>query len=135
MKKIICALAVLFAVSLTACDDGDNNKFVSCDMSFVNGCKDGIYLQCEFSATDTEGRLVEYATLDYQNITYVCDKDDNLVIKDYTCDNGQLKDASGKPVDPVCGYIDNIYHCDGSKLVSSAMYCLPRINARIRKLV
>ena len=89
MRKISLALTLIgLATVFCACGDDGNKSY--CDSGFTDGCENGKYVYCEFEGSSSNGKIVTKATVEFNNVEYVCNENNELVPKDYVCENGIL---------------------------------------------
>lgn len=109
MKKISLILSVIgLAACLSACHH-DSDSY--CDAGFADGCQDGEYVYCHYEKKDSRGVVKAEATIEFNNIVYICDGRDVLVPRDYSCTGGVLN-KNGSPV------ADNVFCMNDAKLIS-----------------
>lgn len=123
MKKslygMVCACC-FFMMGAVACDDGGSSKHY-CDMNFVNGCQDGVYVQCE-NIRDGRGEVVEYKHIKRGGLNYFCNTHDELVPEGYTCSQGQLVDSAGMKHRYLCSEA-SVVSCSGDEVTVHGSVC------------
>ena len=109
MRKISLTFT-LMGLAAIFCSCGDDGNKSYCDSGFTDGCENGKYVYCEFEGSSKDGKIVTKATVEFNNVEYVCNDDDELVPKDYVCKNGVLQ-HNGE-------HVDNNAFCDNSGILS-----------------
>lgn len=124
MKKISLFLSLFgLAVGLCACGSDHKNDGY-CDAGFADGCRDGEYVYCHFEKKGSHGNIKAEATFEFNNITYVCNDEDVLVPRDYSCTGGVLN-KDGKAVDNnvICLSDSSLISCEGEEVVYGYKIC------------
>ncbi|MBQ8037766.1 MAG: hypothetical protein IJ268_12300, partial [Proteobacteria bacterium] len=106
MKKICFALACTsLAALLLACGDDGNKK---CDSDYVNGCNDGVYMEC------VDGLVQKHDSINLYGVYYVCDG--NSLKADVSCRDGKFynnqDDSEAGSV--VCGENNVVFVCESN---------------------
>ena len=97
-----------------------------CDVAtFEAGCKNGVHLKCEKANADEFGHIVSEERVTIDQIPYVCNDKDELVIADYTCKDGNLMRIDGSAVakNAACTLSDLVISCSGDEVVLGAQVC------------
>ncbi|MBQ9396238.1 MAG: hypothetical protein IJU23_12105 [Proteobacteria bacterium] len=124
MRKISLALTLIgLATVFCACGDDGNKSY--CDSGFTDGCENGKYVYCEFEGSSSNGKIVTKATVEFNNVEYVCNENNELVPKDYVCENGILL-HDGKQVEnnAICDDNETLSFCNGNDLVQGYQACI-----------
>lgn len=119
MRRMGMAAFFVCGFAISACDDGGGATRY-CDAGFVEGCEDGVYLRCDFTKSQSRGRVVEVEVVARGNVEFVCEGD-ALVPRGYACRGGKLY-QDGLPVEAFCSG-GRLYACDGDVVVTGASQC------------
>ena len=96
-----------------------------CDDSYEASCKDGVYSYCKLNDGERNGVVVQKEEVIIDDIAYICNDKNDLIIKDYSCKNGVLSGADGNAVadNAACAGKDMIVTCNNDKAVAGHQAC------------